>query len=79
MIVEVFSNDDIYSQVGAGLGAVGAAVLGPVVQVLKEILIQKSVLIIGSTQSKLVRPRQEKETNQLPRQFLWSRVKFTVS
>ena len=34
-------NDDIYSQVGAGLGAVGAAVLGPVVQVLKEILIQK--------------------------------------
>ena len=37
-------NDDIYSQVGAGLGAVGAAVLGPVVQVLKEILIQKSIL-----------------------------------
>ena len=30
-------DDDIYSQVGAGLGAVGAAVLGPVVQVLKEI------------------------------------------
>ena len=44
MIVEVFSNDDIYSQVGAGLGAVGAAVLGPVVQVLKEILIQKTIL-----------------------------------
>ena len=71
-------NDDIYSQVGAGLGAVGAAVLGPVVQVLKEILIQKTIFL-GSTQSKLVRPRQEKATNQLPRQFLWSRVKFRVS
>ena len=70
-------NDDIYSQVGAGLGAVSAAVLGPVVQVLKEIF--KVNFFLGSTQSKLVRPRQEKETNQLPRQFLWSRVKFTVS
>ena len=27
-------DNDIYSQVGAGLGAVGAAVLGPVVQVI---------------------------------------------
>ena len=43
MIVAFFADDDIYSQVGAGLGAVGAAVLGPVVQVLKEILIQKSI------------------------------------
>ena len=38
-------DDDIYSQVGAGLGAVGAAVLGPVVQVFKEILIWKKIFV----------------------------------
>ena len=47
LIVEVFfsSNDDIYPQVGAGLGAVGAAVLGPVVQVVKEISIWKKIFV----------------------------------